>query len=78
MNENKTWIEANTIIAARREYEIEQELMGSGSYNKKLADFIAKRDKLIEEEEPMLNLRREKLILAKLKKQNELSQEMSK
>ena len=34
MEVRKSWIEANELIARRRDFEIKQELCGSGSYYK--------------------------------------------
>ena len=68
MEVRKSWIEANELIARRRDFEIKQELCGSGSYYKKLSDFIEKRDRAIAEREPALERRREKLKMAQIRK----------
>ena len=64
----KTWIEVNKIIARCREHEINEELFGDGSYNKKLSELIARREQLLKEEEPKFEARRRKLELAKVNK----------
>ncbi|MBO4569737.1 MAG: hypothetical protein J5689_00770 [Clostridia bacterium] len=75
--QNSSWIKqtyaisVHDLINKRREYETNQELTGDGSYQKRLQDFIAKRDALIEAENPKLESRREKLRIAALRKQEE-------
>ena len=64
----KTWIEVNEIIARCREHEINEELFGDGSYNKKLSELIARREQLLKEEEPKFE--EENLNLRKLTKPN--------
>jgi len=74
MAQTSSWIKqsysmsVNDLITKRREYEIEQDLVGNGSYNQRLAAFIAKRDAAVAAEEVRLAARRAKLKAAEERK----------
>ena len=81
MAQTNSWIKqsysmsVHDLINKQREYEIEQETSGTGSYEKRLAAFIAERNRRDAEDDLKRAKRREKLRAAALRKQNAISLE---
>lgn len=61
----KTWIDVHTVIANCRDEEINNELYGNSSYNKKLTERIAWLDEQLKLSAPKLEARRAKLEAAR-------------
>lgn len=81
MAQTNSWIKqsysmsVHDLITKQREYEIEQETNGSGSYERRLAAFIAERDRRDAEDDIKRAKRRAKLKAAMLRKQGVTSLE---